>query len=180
MSPKIYEPKPLYIKKKVVEQFAQDIATHLQFNYADDLFVFVEKLGGKISVGNTGQEDIESGSILIDKDAKFEIFISPFTSIERDRFTISHELGHLFLHYPETQGEMASGSIFRATRYVDPNDSQQQVAEREANWFAASLLMPEKQFREVYSTKGQEQAEIEFKMSASAVRIRAQSLGLES
>lgn len=175
---KPFAPIPLFSKKKTVEEFAQKIASKLQFNYADDLFVLVKTLGGTISTGNTGKEDIESGSILIDKNAKFEILISPFTSIERDRFTIAHELGHLFLHYPKVRDAMDDNAIFRATRYIDPNDKEQQIAEREANWFAASLLMPEDKFKEIYSNKGYKQAEIEFKVSSSAIRIRAQSLGL--
>lgn len=175
-----YEPSPLYLKKSTVEDFAQTIASKLQFNYTDDLFVLVEKIGGKISVGNTGDEDVESGSILIDKNAKFEIFISPFTSIERDRFTIAHELGHLFLHYPKVRESMEDNTIFRATRYVDQTNQKQQIAEREANWFAASLLMPEEHFKEIYNKHGEKQTEVEFNVSSSAVRIRAKSLGLPS
>ena len=170
-------PIPLYTKKKRVEEFAQEISTKLQFNYTDDLFVLVKKLGGKISIGHTSQEDVHSGSILVDKDAKFEIFISPFTSIERDRFTIAHELGHFFLHDPNVREKMGNNEIFRATRYVDLDDKDQQVAEREANWFAASLLMPEEKFKQIYK-KGTVDAELEFQVSTSAVNIRAKSLGL--
>ena len=177
MESKIYSPEPLYIKKKIVEEFTQKVANKLNFHYGDSLSLLVKRLGGEISIGNTGKEDAESGSILINKKAKFKIFISQFTSIERDRFTIAHELGHLFLHYPNIREKMEENSIFRATRYVDTNDKQQQVAEREANWFAASLLMPQERFTEIYK-QGEKKAEIEFQVSTSAVRIRAKSLGL--
>lgn len=176
--PNVLSPTPLYARKKVVEEFAQRISTNLEFDYSDDLHLFVKKIGGEIFTTYTGKEDIESGSIVIDKNANFKIFISPFTSIERDRFTIAHELGHLFLHYPETRKKMDSESIFRATRYVDPSDEKQQVAEREANWFAASLLMPEVKFKKIYNSQNTRLAELEFKVSSTAVRIRAQSLGL--
>lgn len=172
------EPSPLYVKKSVVEDFAQEVAKTLQFQYTDDLFAFVERIGGKISVGTTGNEDTTSGSILINKNMRFQIFISPFTSIERDRFTIAHELGHLFLHYPKVRDQMTDDEVFRATRYVDLTNQNQQVAEREANWFAAALLMPKDDFTKVYQEHGKRQAEIEFNMSTAAVRIRAQSLGL--
>jgi hypothetical protein len=177
MESKIYSPEPLYIKKKIVEEFTQKVANKLNFHYSDSLSLLVNRLGGEISIGNTGKEDAESGSILINKKAKFKIFISQFTSIERDRFTIAHELGHLFLHYSNIRERMEENSIFRATRYVDANDKQQQVAEREANWFAASLLMPQERFMEIYK-QSEEKAEIEFQVSTSAVRIRAKSLGL--
>lgn len=72
---------------------------------------------------------------------------------------------------------MGNNEIFRATRYVDLADKEQQVAEREANWFAASLLMPEEKFKQIYK-KGTVDAELEFQVSTSAVNIRAQSLGL--
>jgi Zn-dependent peptidase ImmA (M78 family)/transcriptional regulator with XRE-family HTH domain len=50
---------------------------------------------------------------------------------DRQRFTLAHELGHLLLH-----------SLRRAT--VMTNDD----AEKEANWFAGALLLPEEAARE--------------------------------
>jgi Zn-dependent peptidase ImmA (M78 family) len=56
----------------------------------------------------------------------------------RQRFTIAHELGHLFLHKSD---RLFVDRSYRSTvqspeRSVDPTE------EREANWFAAELLMP--------------------------------------
>lgn len=173
------EPSPSYLSKSFVESFAQKIADKLQFHYSDDLFSLINKIGGEISVGYTGYDDFEGGSIIVDENVKFSILISPFTSIERDRFTIAHELGHLFLHYPQVRSNLTNGKKFRATRYIDNTNKEQQIAEREANWFAAAFLMPEQAFKESYNISAK-QAELDFKLSSSAIRIRAKSLGIKT
>ena len=53
-------------------------------------------------------------------------------SVERKIFTIAHELGHLILHKSSFDGEVA-----------EENDKE----EKEADKFAAELLMPEKAFK---------------------------------
>ena len=60
------------------------------------------------------------------------IWVNAGHSRTKKRFTIAHELGHLMLH-PE-------GKMFRELSYVGP--FSQQKEEREANTFAAHLLMP--------------------------------------
>ena len=54
----------------------------------------------------------------------------------RRRFTIAHEIGHFVLH---AQG--ATGVVF--CRVTDAPEAPKQRIEREANRFAAELLMPE-------------------------------------
>ncbi len=71
--------------------------------------------------------------MLIRKDGGALIGVSSSESPTRQRFTIAHELGHFFLHP-------------RKAAFVDFRDNVQNAIrtprEREANWFAAALLMP--------------------------------------
>lgn len=57
----------------------------------------------------------------------------------RQRFTIAHELGHYFLH---RQQELFVD--FLGTEIAVLTDEEQEKKEREANWFAADLLMPKR------------------------------------
>jgi Zn-dependent peptidase ImmA (M78 family) len=56
------------------------------------------------------------------------------TSPQRRRFSIAHELGHWELHPNLSQGYLCTGQNLR--------DYGQSAEEAEANWFAATLLMP--------------------------------------
>ncbi|TCQ09901.1 uncharacterized protein DUF955 [Rhizobium sp. PP-F2F-G36] len=169
-------PKPIGIRKAAVEEFAPQVAEKLNFKPADDMFSLVDRLGGKVLTGSTGLEDKESGSMIARSISDFTIYLSPLTSLERDRFTIAHELGHLLLHLPTLKAENPS-VVMRATRYIDNGDAAQQRAEWEANWFAASLLMPAREFKRLYPY-GVVHLQNAFNVSLAAVRSRIKSLGL--
>jgi Zn-dependent peptidase ImmA (M78 family) len=169
-------PEPLNIGKSSVEAFANQVAQKLGFRPGDDIVKPVKKLGGKIVAGSTGDEDIQSGSMIARSLSDFIIYVSPFTSLERDRFTIAHELGHLLLHLPKVL-KAKPDAVMRATRHVDNSDERQRRAEWEANWFAAAFLMPAAEFQIQYN-KGVENAQRTFKVSSAAVEARAKSLGL--
>ncbi len=169
-------PKPLYARKSTVESFAEQAAQKLQFRTGGDMGTLVSKLGGKIVIGSSGHEDAESGSIIAKSLNDFTIYLSQFTSLERDRFTIAHEIGHLLLHLPVLKKSNPAATM-RATRFVDENDESQKRAEWEANWFAAALLMPNAEFHEA-SKSGAKYLQEHFKVSAAAIKARAQSLSI--
>ena len=103
----------------------------------------------------------ESTTILVnDQDAKV-----------RQRFTIAHELGHYFLHMKERDTDEPIIS-FR---------SDNSPREREANSFAAALLVPEDLLREEYGKMvipvSDALADI-FRVSKAAMRIRLEELEL--
>jgi len=62
----------------------------------------------------------------------------------------------------------------RATRYGSD------LAEWQANWFAASFLMPEAEFRRIHNETGGDAYAIakHFAVSASTASVRAKSLNL--
>ncbi|CAA7621744.1 conserved hypothetical protein [Magnetospirillum sp. LM-5] len=112
------------------------------------------------------------GSIRIDDERSFEIFLPLHTSRERDRFTTAHELGHLFLHYlyPRKMG--------RKVKLMKARRAGSGLVEWEANWFAAAFLMPRQTFVRVHDECGGNLHELceEFGVSLAAARIRAETV----
>src|SRR5690242_21438073 len=69
--------------------------------------------------------------------ARSEIWVSQHEPWERRRFSIAHEVGHHILHAP------SGGAVFCRAGDLRPDpDSPEHLREREANRFAAELLMP--------------------------------------
>ena len=68
----------------------------------------------------------------------------------RRRFTIAHEIGHWVLH------AQAAGSSARFCRITDVPEQPRDPREREANRFAAELLMPEASIRAEVARRGLE------------------------
>lgn len=174
---KYVDPIALNISKSSVEEFTSDIAEILGFKPGDDLGALVAKLGGKIVTGSTGYEDMESGSLIAHSLSDFTIYLSPLTSIARDRFTIAHELGHLFLHLPNIQKNDSTAAM-RATRYIKSDSPEDKRIEWEANWFAAAFLMPAEEFKKQYYEGGIDRIKTYFKVSEPAAKARAETLKL--
>jgi Zn-dependent peptidase ImmA (M78 family) len=78
-----------------------------------------------------------SGVLKIDENARASILVNQDHHMNRQRFTIAHELGHYFLH---NQPGIHVDKVFLR----DPAASEGlHLREIEANRFAAELLMPE-------------------------------------
>lgn len=168
--------KPSHLTKRSVFNLAESIGTQLGYKPGCDLIPIVAKLGGKIEYRDFWDPEFsDSGSIEIDSEGDFTIYLSMDTSIARDRFTIAHELGHYILHFiwPIKKKNMELGNIM-ATRYGSDR------VEWEANWFAAAFLMPKKQFVDVFKKSNQNLTVVadHFGVSTMAAKIRAQSLDL--
>lgn len=141
-----------------------------------DLVDVIERNGGRITYFGPFDNN-QTDAIIVDPDNTFEIKVSSHTSRRRDNFTMAHELGHYLLHWPKVRKKY-SGHGMRATRAVDEDDHDLIRCEWEANWFAASFLMPEEEFRAAYRDDHNGAAEV-FGVSPSAISIRARSLGLD-
>ena len=65
----------------------------------------------------------------------------------RERFTIGHELGHIFLHFPNNKNSFIdTGDDYQlAARGASSSDYTDYTLEQEAEAFAAQLLMPKKE-----------------------------------
>lgn len=72
------------------------------------------------------------------------IGVSVSEGTERQRFTLAHELGHLFLHKNDSLRYDKGLMLLRNAHSSDGTD----LIEVEANRFAAELLMPEEELRQ--------------------------------
>ncbi|MCX6373029.1 MAG: ImmA/IrrE family metallo-endopeptidase [Actinobacteria bacterium] len=88
----------------------------------------------------------------------------------RRRFTIAHEIGHFVLH-EERCRPVHYGSVAEAGR----------AEEREADAFAAELLMPEPLVREAVREHGPDVNRLadRFEVGRKAMQARLRELGLE-
>jgi Zn-dependent peptidase ImmA (M78 family) len=96
----------------------------------------VEEIAQKndIAIGTTASDKF-SGVLLRKDDGTSYIAVNDKESPARQRFTIAHELGHYFLH--------TNKQTFVDFRGNDENVIRN-PKERQANQFAAALLMPKK------------------------------------
>lgn len=163
------------LSKAAVDNVAANVAEHMGYKPGQDLEPVVERLGGKIRIQDVLDfNKHSSGSIRIQSQGRFQIFLASHTGPTRDRFTIAHELGHYFLHYiyPNQTGQRVEK--LEAQRYGTGR------VEWEANWFAAGFLMPATSFREYYAfLRGSTPLLAEkFGVSNEAAQIRIKALDL--
>lgn len=100
----------------------------------------VEDLGGTIHTSN----EYVDGALKKDGDT-FRILVSPYQDVKRKRFTIAHELGHLFLH----MGYLTNEDLWNKQDNNEYQRSGSSEKEYQANEFAAALLMPEKEYCQI-------------------------------
>jgi Zn-dependent peptidase ImmA (M78 family) len=98
------------------------------------------------------------------------ILINQLDPVSRQLFTLAHEIGHIILHK-----NLGNKIDFRSS-LANTNDP----TEKEANRFAAELLMPEDDFKAQWRLYNQNSAIIAsfFGVSRSAVEYRAATLKL--
>ena len=116
---------------------AEGLIRRLQVGKAPvDVWRVARQLGVRIERADLGED---CSGVLVRKGSAAVIGVNYSHHPNRQRFTIAHELGHFVLH--------------KGTRYVDKgtatvqfrnaeSSTGTQIEEREANQFAAALLMP--------------------------------------
>lgn len=123
-------------------------------------------------------EDSLSGFLYKNRDQHI-ITVNSMHSDVRQRFTIAHELGHYFLEH--------HGNLFidKGHLYRDARSSSGTIEmEKEANKFAAELLMPQELLYELIDNHGLEDiSDIEdiaekLKVSTQALTYRLSNLGI--
>ncbi|WP_083391618.1 ImmA/IrrE family metallo-endopeptidase [Microbacterium sp. LCT-H2] len=161
---------PANLSNAAINQLAQSLSALADVHDASgraNLDALLERVNGKISFDPNPWGDESS---IAHADGTFEIFLPRLTSARRDRFTVAHELGHLFLHHrmPRATGEAVFHRGGRGR------------AETEANIFAAALLMPAEQFRVAHEEVGGDEWALarRFDVSPAAARVRAEVLDL--
>jgi Zn-dependent peptidase ImmA (M78 family) len=143
-----------------------------------DVGAVAERLGAQVVFENL--EDDVSGFLLRDKSA-ITIAINQHHHPNRQRFTLAHECGHLFLH--ADQGDRLW--LDKAYFFRDSSSSKgERLAEIQANQFAAGLLMPEELIgAALLGTRTIGEVEMlglatRFEVSERAMTLRLLSLGL--
>jgi len=169
------------IAEEIAERFNPDGLAPFPFdkiqNAIDNLNIFIASL-----------ESSMSGATVYDINRDdFKILVNKNKSDSRQYFTIAHELGHYFLHKKllhdqkmiiDTDDAMnVTGGIL----YRLDGDSANNRIEAEANYFAATLIMPEKLVSKAWEiTRDIQECARIFKVSVSAMSIRLEYLNLIS
>lgn len=134
--------------REAIDNFANGIWDVFNLESNDiDLESFVKNIGGTIETrdelpnGADGMLRKTSNDVT---DHNFEISVNKELSSQRIKFTIAHELGHLFLHC----GYIVNKEKWDAVDLTYYKNEQSDENELEANEFARDFLMPEDRFRE--------------------------------
>ena len=117
----------------ILERIEGRAAEVLRAANARTIPVPVETIAAKYQIRVSRAPHQSFSGMLIRKDGHALIGINSLEAPVRQRFTIAHELGHFFLH-PQKDA------------FVDYRDNRRDVMrtprEKQANMFAAALLMP--------------------------------------
>lgn len=142
-----------------------DLCDDLKFSYQEELL-----------------EDSFSGAAVVDGSKKIVMVNASHPEV-RKRFSTAHEIGHLLLHGNQT---LSIDSHSPLVMFRDENSSKGvDWREKEANFFAACLLMPQKKvlaaIQEIGSgSVSEEQIQLlaeKFEVSTQAMCIRLTQLG---
>jgi Zn-dependent peptidase ImmA (M78 family) len=110
------------------------------------------------------------------------IAVNRLHPVTRQRFTMAHELGHLILNH--------KGNFFIDRGLINYRDSKsgtgEDIQEREANAFAAELLMPEEMLKrdfkkgiyDIENPESMEKLANKYKVSVQALTFRLVNLGI--
>jgi Zn-dependent peptidase ImmA (M78 family) len=155
-----------------------------------DVFEVASRLGAVVR--SQDMEDAISGVLIVQQDQKF-ILVNHAQAEVRQRFSVAHELGHLVLHDTSADRMFVDGGVRLYQRVGHPSSEAYRSSEshttpdeeREANHFAAAILMPEPAVRAYAFGKKvgleedliQEMAEY-FEVSVQAMSIRLQRLNI--
>ncbi len=108
-----------------------------------DVREVAKSIGIDVEFGHFKDEEVDGA---FERGLK-KIYINSKNSPSRQLFTLAHELGHYILHQDKEQ-EL----FYRRDRFRFDDDKE---TEQEANWFAASILMPRyliKQYSSLYNS----------------------------
>ena len=173
------------LKKRAINDLAEKLIEVLELELPIPIEKVPSMLGGKLK--ECSESEMNNMEAMIKKDGKdsFVICISEARPINRKRFSIAHELGHLFLHM---------GYLIRPEIWEKEDEYKDSVyyrygynkEELEANEFAGAFLMPKKEFKVIakqYLNNSYYDLEAiakKFNVSTEAVKIRGRQLGMFS
>ena len=166
------------VRRTQIQDLAEAIREESGIATPVDVFAAVESLGGRLKMVNNTDYEAK-----IEKEGEgFLITLNEDVSEGRLRFSVAHELGHLFLHMGFLDDEKWS----TADEYTDSVYYRfgHTVEEYEAHEFAGAFLMPETEFIKVASrnekdgTFSVDAIAAHFGVSTKAALTRGRWLGL--
>lgn len=132
------------VRRKLIRRITEELLDKYDVSKAP---VPVEKIARKLGVEvrlEPAEKDL-SGFLLRDvENRRVIIGVNRRHAATRRRFTIAHELGHFLLHEGERVHVDHTGQLFTVKLRAQTASQGTDLEEREANWFAAELLMPER------------------------------------
>lgn len=169
------------MKKSSVKRAVRELCADVEARLPIDVEAVAEARG--VKVRRVPLEEGVSGMLVL-REGRALIAVNEEHHINRQRFTIAHELGHLKLHSGEATVFIDDQS--RKTFYRDPVASEGvDEKEIEANAFAAELLMPERDVLRALDGEFLDPADEErvralahdFGVSPQAMSVRLSTLG---
>lgn len=168
-------------KRDIINNIAEQIRLLLNIKENKfDIENIVKILNGSITKNHY---NLDEAAITKSSDDNFEISLSDVSNYQRIRFSIAHELGHLFLHMHYLNEEKWN-NIEIGTSHTRNTNIPYTEYESEANEFAGAFLMPKSEFIKVaneniednyYNLKN---ISDEFDVSIEAVNVRGRILNL--
>ena len=150
---------------EIVEEFTRSYPVDVE-GLADalDIRVMREELPGDIS-GKIERDWIDSEGFMITLNANH--------GTVRQRFTLAHEIAHFILHRDMIGDGIIDNGLYRDSRIGDGK-------ERQANRYAARILMPRRLVEKAWREAGARDAvrlSAEFEVSQAVAQIRMTELG---
>lgn len=146
------------IDKIAIQQLAEEFIKHWEITPPADLSRVLKILKTEVYDWNMPTQKIDGAHMAL-KDGTFIIIVNAKSPPVRKRFTIAHEIGHIYLrHY----------------KHLSPSH-------REANIFATELLIPRSYVKKLILEEGRydiKQLSNYFEVSRQAMEIRVKELGL--
>lgn len=168
-------------KRDLISNIANEIRSILNIN-TDNFNIndIVNSLNGSIV---NDSFSLDEATIVKSSNENFTIHLNNTSNPQRARFSIAHELGHLFLHMNYLNFDEWE-RIEVGTSHSRNTTIPYTIYESEANEFAASFLMPKDRFIQVAEqnivNNCYDLSEIAntFNVSREAVAIRGKILGI--
>lgn len=161
------------------EDEAKRILANAEYTLPIDVHAIARSHG--ITILTVSLEDPVSG-LLVVKNGNATIGVNENHHLNRQRFSLAHELGHYLLHRDKSSVFLDEAPIFFRDEKSSDGSEREEI---EANAFAAALLMPEALLREIVRNKpldAQDDVAVrrlatQFGVSTQALTIRLTRLG---
>ena len=161
-------------KSRAIRQEAEQILVQLKISKPPvPVDLIAEKLGARIRFspfdGNS-----ELAGMLVRRGEETVIGVNSLHHVNRQRFTIAHECGHLLLHIGK---EVHIDRSFRINRRDGVSSQAIDPEEIEANRFAAELLMPyDMIMKDLLQYEVDIEDEVELKQLSDKYQVSVQAL----